>query len=274
MNHNVFIVSAQADQAVIDILVRRLRALKFKVRFDKSRNHTTPTPKDIRDANDAGTVLVAWSEAACDVASADSDWVHAMAHQARSRDGALVEVNLDGTKPDAPFTRDPKLSLAGLTARKNVAGLAELIRRLETRTGRSGLNEWLALKPKDTAARAVWKARYPDDPISRAGRPVRAEKPIQRSPGQPLNAAPPLNLKAPEQPEIDVAQDHLITGSIMLGILAMFAVAYFVRAEPMPEPTDRASAIPQYIFTCPNGERIMCPAETLGPTGPIIDDTE
>ena len=60
--YDVFLVSTLADRAKAELIVRRLRALKFKVRHDKKREHTTPTPRDYRDADNSQSVLVLWSK--------------------------------------------------------------------------------------------------------------------------------------------------------------------------------------------------------------------
>ena len=106
--YDVFLVSTLADRAKAELIVRRLRALKFKVRHDKKREHTTPTPRDYRDADNSQSVLVLWSKEACDTSKSDSDWVHAIAHHARSKDGVLLQVGLDKSVPDEPFANDKR----------------------------------------------------------------------------------------------------------------------------------------------------------------------
>ena len=64
--YNVFLANALADREKAELVVRRLRALKIKVRYDKKREHTTPTPRDYRDADNSQSVLVLWSKEACD----------------------------------------------------------------------------------------------------------------------------------------------------------------------------------------------------------------
>ena len=55
--YDVFLVNALADSEKAVLIVRRLRALKFKVRYDNKREHTTPTPKDYRDTDNSQTQL-------------------------------------------------------------------------------------------------------------------------------------------------------------------------------------------------------------------------
>ena len=51
--YDVFLASSLADSEKAQLIVRRLRALKFKVRYDKKREHTTPPPRDYRDADNS-----------------------------------------------------------------------------------------------------------------------------------------------------------------------------------------------------------------------------
>lgn len=180
MRYDVFLVSALEDSAMAETLVRRLKALKFKVRYDKKRTHTTSTPKDIKDANDSQSVIVLWSKAACDTTDADSDWVHAMAHQARSRKNVLVQIGLDETIPDEPFDADKRYMIEGLTARTLVDGYEELVEDLGARDGRKDLRDWLALKASDAEGKAAWKTSHPTDPLALADRPK--PKPAPKKP--------------------------------------------------------------------------------------------
>ena len=57
-----------------NLVVRRLRALKFKCWFDKKQTDTTFDQKDARNALNSQSMLVLWSENAV-----TSDWVRAAA---------------------------------------------------------------------------------------------------------------------------------------------------------------------------------------------------
>ena len=61
MAYDVMIASAMADKAKAELVAKRLRSLKFRVRYDAKREHTTPTTRDLNDANRSGAVLVLWS---------------------------------------------------------------------------------------------------------------------------------------------------------------------------------------------------------------------
>ena len=170
MAYDVMIASTMADKAKAELVAKRLRALKFKVRYDAKREHSTPTSRDLTDANKSGAVLVLWSKAACDTGSADSDWVHAIAHLARSRGGALVQAGLDATIPDDPFDKDERYKLVGMGPKRIPNGFYDLVDKLGADQGRSGLSDYLKIAAGDTAARAAWREAHPGDPIAQAGK--------------------------------------------------------------------------------------------------------
>jgi hypothetical protein len=169
MAFDVLLVSAMGDSKKATVLARRLRALKFRVRHDAKRTHTTPSARDLSDCNKATSVLVLWSAKACDSDGADSDWVHAMAHLARSRPGALVQADLDETVPDEPFDKDKRYDLAGLTARATPEGFKALCETLGEKDGREGLADWLSLSSGDEEGKAAWRAAHPNDPLAQSG---------------------------------------------------------------------------------------------------------
>jgi len=171
--YDIFLVSTQADREKADLLVRRLRALKFKVRHDKKREHTTPTPKDYRDADNSQAVLVLWSKQACDTSKSDSDWVHAIAHHARSKDGVLMQAGLDKSVPDEPFSGDTRYSLTGMGPRKLVNGYYDLVDELGRRDGRKDLREWIDLKTSDKEAKDAWKTVHPTLSLIHISEPTR-----------------------------------------------------------------------------------------------------
>ena len=47
MAYDVLLVAAIKDSDKATVIARRLRALKFRVRFDASRAHTTPSSRDL-----------------------------------------------------------------------------------------------------------------------------------------------------------------------------------------------------------------------------------
>ncbi|MEM0984876.1 MAG: TIR domain-containing protein [Pseudomonadota bacterium] len=176
MKYDVFLVSAQDDQALAELVVRRLRSLKFKVRYDRKRSHTTPAPRDTRDINNSQSVVVLWSEAACDAANAESDWVHAMAHTARARKDVLLQIGLDDTVPDDPFHLDERYMIKGMTSRTTPEDFYLFVEELEGRAGRRNLREWLMIPTKDRDAQDAWRNRHPGDPLSIKGDPVGVKK--------------------------------------------------------------------------------------------------
>ncbi len=277
MKYDVFLVSSLADRDTAEMLVRRLRALKFKVRYDKTREHTSPRPKDLKDVGDTRSIVVLWSKSSCNAAVNDGAWIYDLAHRAGSRKGALVQLCLDNSVPGEPFTSDEKIDISGLAPRKIVNGYYDFIDIISARNGRKGLRDWLKLKARDTAGKAIWKNQHPADPLSK----VKPKGYVSPAPdisndqhGKPLVLTPPVApVKVISRPILRPLTDHIETimlAGIGAGIALMFLAAYLVRAEP--EVIGVANSRPSYIFECPNGEKVMCPIGTLEP-GPIEDDT-
>lgn len=280
MRYDVFIVSAQADLDAADAIARRLRALKFKVRLDKKRDHVTATPKDIKDLNDAQSVMVLWSKAACDSDKPDSNWIYALAHQARSRNGVLIEAGLDKTVPDEPFDKGQRYLLSGLEPRKIDKPFLAMVDELGSRSGRHDLTDWLT---SDKAGKDKWKANHPNDPLALGSKPKAAAPTITAA--QPVTAArakkaPPLVMTPPavgSQKQAQSAQDDIISTLMLIaisaGIALLFLASYFMRSQPRVETIAIGNAGFSNVLICETGERLTCPTPILE-TGPIIDDTE
>ncbi len=289
MKYDVFLISALADSDKADLIVRRLRALKFKVRYDKKRAHTTPTPKDIRDANDSQSVITLWSKAACDTTQSDSDWVHAMAHQARSRPGVLLQAGLDKSVPDEPFDKDDRYKLAGLTAKTTVKPFYDLADELGRRDGRKDLSAWMKLKPRDKDGKEAWKASHPADPLALVAKPKTKPKPkaaaakpkakpiiddtadvviaataapaasVASKPIATRRKAPPLEITPPTFDHTDENDVGLLMlAAIGAGILAMLLFSLFNSSKP------GGAAI---------GNACVTASAPVLETGFIIDDT-
>lgn len=284
--YDVFLVSTLADREKADLIVRRLRALKFKVRHDKKREHTTPTPRDYRDADNSQSVLVLWSKEACDTSKSDSDWVHAIAHHARSKDGVLLQVGLDKSVPDEPFADDKRYSLTGMGPRKLVNGYYDLVDELGRRDGRANLRDWIDLKASDKEGKAIWIEAHPTDPLSQTKKPATKTKPATASPpaaraevaeaAKPVRKVPPLvvNPPKPRPPEeVDIGRIMLIlVGLVLAGMLVMSAALRTKAGLPATAVTGAA-----FVEQCPPGQM---PGYLLDETtprplepGPIIDDT-
>ena len=274
--YDVFLVNALADRDKADLIVRRLRALKFKVRHDKKREHTTPTPKDYRDADSAQSVLVLWSKDACDTDQQDSDWVHAIAHHARSKPGVLLQAGLDKSVPDEPFSDDKRYPLSGMGPRKLVSGYYDLVEELGRRDGRKNLREWIDLKTSDKDGKAAWKDRHPTDPLSQSPKPKTPKATPITAPATAATAAP-IAMTPPKVPKqtADVLGPYMLgaVGIVLVGMLIMSA-ALKTRAGLPAIASDPSS---QLVEQCPEGQM---PAYLLDQTrpplepGPIIDDTE
>ena len=280
--YDVFLASALADREKAELIVRRLRALKFKVRYDKKREHTTPTPKDYRDANNAGSVLILWSRNACDTSLPDSDWVHAIAHHARSKPGVLLQAALDASIPDEPFRDDPRFALSGMGPRKLVEGYYQLVGELGNRDGRTGLHDWLALKASDADGKAAWQAAHPEDPLSQTRKPkptpaATAPTPAPEPVAAEQQVIPPRTTAKLNPPLITPADEYTL-GRIMLlsvglVIVCMLLMSALMRSQPLP-----AIANASLAEQCPAGQvpdyLLETPTRPVLEPGPIIDDTE
>lgn len=286
--YDVFLVNALADREKADLIVRRLRALKFKVRYDKKREHTTPTPKDYRDADNAQTVLVLWSKDSCDTSQSDSDWVHAIAHHARSKDGVLLQVGLDKTVPDEPFSEDKRHALAGMGPRKLVNGYYDLVDELGRRDGRKDLREWIDLKASDKVGKDAWKENHPTDPLAQVPKPkTTAKAPVEAAPVAAAAAstttgqrapAPPLEMSPPTVPK----QTEDVLGPFMLAAVGVIIVLMLIMSATMRTsaglPAIAGAGSTALVAQCPEGQVPAYLLEEEAPRvlepGPIIDDTE
>ncbi|MEM7327369.1 MAG: hypothetical protein AAF437_01440 [Pseudomonadota bacterium] len=275
--YDVFLVSTLADRTKAELIVRRLRALKFKVRHDKKREHTTPTPKDYRDADNAQSVLVLWSKEACDTSKSDSDWVHAIAHHARSKDGVLLQVGLDKSVPDEPFANDKRYSLTGMGPRKLVNGYYDLVDELGRRDGRKDLRDWIDLPARDKDAKAAWKEAHPTDPLAQVKSPAAKPKSSAAPAAPPARKVPPLIINPPKptpQEPLDVGR--IILGAVALVILSMLVMSASMRSQTgLPATAGATGAL--LVDQCPPGQipGYLLDEETRPPLepGPIIDDT-
>lgn len=297
--YDVFLVSTLADREKAELIVRRLRALKFKVRYDKKREHTTPTPKDYRDADASQSVLVLWSKTACDTDQSDSDWVHAIAHHARSKDGVLLQAGLDKSTPDEPFNADKRYALSGMGPRKLVNGYFDLVDELGRRDGRKDLREWIEFKAGDKEAKEAWKTNHPTDPLSQVKKPAAkakaATKPAakatptpkaapktsaQKTTASPAKPAPKNRVKPPPlvmKPPVPPVAEPPDLGRAMLGAVAVVVLGMLVMSAALSTKSGLpATAGAVVLDQCPAGQmpaylldEVPAPLEP----GPIIDDT-
>lgn len=281
--YDVYLVNALADSEKADLVARRLRALKFKVRYNKKREHTTPTQKDYRDADASQSVLVLWSKAACDTTKSDSDWVHAIAHHARSRDGVLLQVGLDKTVPDEPFSDDKRYALTGMGPRKLVNGYYDLVEELGRRDGRKDLRDWIDLKSTDKDGKTAWQNAHPTDPLSQAPtvKKTPSKAPVAAVAASPVVAPPltkPTPINPPKVPE--PVRDQI--GTIMLGAVSVIILGMLIMSAALRTsqglPATAGSGVITLEDQCPAGQvpayLLEDPAPAVLEPGPIIDDTE
>lgn len=287
MAYDVFLVSAPEDMDMANLVARRLRAMKFKVRFDKNRKDETFDDKDARDALKAQSMLVLWSEHAV-----KSDWVRAAASVGHSRPGVLVQVGLDETIPYEPFRLDKRYDLAGFTSRTNVEGWYQTVEELGRRDGRKNLRQWMDIPSKDEEARTVWLGRHPTDPLAMNALALRDKKstvapaPAAGASGAAVLAASAIGASRPASAsQMDKPFASLVTAPgedegafsfipllIMLGIGLLFLFGWLNASKPLP----RAGFVPtQLAATCPAGlvPRSLIASETLE-TGQIQNDTD
>lgn len=191
MAYDVFLVTVPEDFDMAKLVARRLRSLKFTVRFNqKQTEDDTFDARDARDAGKSDAMLVLWSENAV-----RNDWVRAAAAVGNSRDGMLVHAAIDKTIPYEPYRKAKRVSLEGFTSRKTPEGFYKLIDALAERTGRSDLREWMKLGSKEDEAREAWLDAHPNDPLAEAARKKR-EKDLGTKPEPAVEAAGAATLAA------------------------------------------------------------------------------
>lgn len=255
--YDVFLVSSRADRDKAEMIVRRLRALKFKVRYDKKREHAAPTPRDLRDASNSGAVLVLWSKAAIDTADVDHDWVNALSKHAGQTPDLLMHATLDGTRPD---TAGELYALSGLGPRKLVEGYIQLAEELGRREGREDLRDWLKLKASDKDAREVWKETHPGDPLSQTPKskaktpppaaPVVTSAMVKPAVIPPVTAATTLNPpKAPIHGDEDMERVMLLAVALVLALMLLMSALMGSRQITMP-----AIGNATFVEQCPPGQ--------------------
>lgn len=287
MAYDVFLVYAPEDMDMASLVARRLRALKFKVRFNKKGEDSTFDDKDARDALKSQSMLVLWSENAV-----KSDWVRAAASIGHSRPGMLVQTGLDDTIPYEPFRLDRRYELAGFTSRTNVEGWYQTVQELGRRDGRVDLRQWIDIPTKDEDTKTEWLTAHPTDPLALHAKALRDKKlgikPAQSAAatgaaalaasaietGRPAPApvmAAPLSSTATAHTEDDDGFGWMIP-LLLLGIALLFLFSWLNRSQALP---NAGLVTNQLVKTCPAGTmpRNIFASETLEP-GPIVDDTD
>lgn len=294
MSHDVFLVSAVADRDIARLVARRLRSLKFKVAFNQNQADETFDPKDARDATNAQSILVLWSENAV-----KSDWVRAAASIGNSRPGTLLQAAIDKTIPYEPFRQEKRISIEGMTSRKLPEGFFRIVEELGRRGGRTDLREWMGFGAKDEDERAAWLAAHPNDPLAVDARKKREKdlgiKPAPareaigaaalaaaslRSNGtkSPAPAAAPQPLPtAVRNPLADIGVGWGTIAAVSAAIVGMLVLAWVFRSDSSPQ----LAASMQQTAIANARMPVVCPAGTVPrsvlnvlETGPIIDDTQ
>ena len=207
MAYDVFVVSALEDRDMANLVVRRLRALKFKCWFDKKQTDTTFDQKDARNALNSQSMLVLWSENAV-----KSDWVRAAASVGNSRSGVLVETALDDVIPYEPFSINKRYNLAGMTTRTTVEGFYEVVEELGRRDGRVDLRDWLMLGKNDETEKLAWIDNHPSDPLAIAEMKKR-EKDLGAKPAPSKEAAGAAALAASTMKASASANENTVPAS-------------------------------------------------------------
>ena len=284
MTHDILIISDPDDKSASDMIARRLRALKFKVRNNRAPTKAQPTAKDLAEVTTARAVLALWSETSTDASRAQSAWLSAMVQAAAAEGNMATHARLDDTAPHPDFTANLIHDLQGLTGRKLVPAFSDLVELLGASVSRPGLNEWLALDASDKKGREGWLGAHPNDPLNgtvksdTAAPPEPEPTPPAPTAVQPRVVIPPpihaqLNPKRFDPSKQPPAGGELLLAGACLGILLMFVAAFFVRSEPF-SATSADPIMPPFAAPCrDNPDDPRC-REPLQPTGPIIDDTQ
>lgn len=291
MKYDVFLVSASEDLDKADQVARRLRALKFKVRFDKKRAHSAATPKDIADLETSICTLILWSKAGVDPDKDTSAWIYQIGAMAKDGETMLIQAALDRAIPRMPFEDDSRNSLFGLAPRKLNRGFNIIAGLIGDATDRPDLKDWLGLTTQQKDEKEAWKTAHPDDPLSQLPKPkarAKAKPTPTAATSMPLAEVteksrllrpkpPPLKLNPPVPPTYtphEITTGQIMIGCISAGIALMLVVSYFVQSRSATLPAV-GNAGPFLAQPCPAGE---VPADMLVPPplahGEIIDDTE
>ena len=288
MAYDVFLVYAPQDMDFASLVARRLRALKFKVRFNKKGEDPTFDDKDARDALKSQSMLVLWSENAV-----QSDWVRAAASIGHSRPGMLVQTGMDDTIPYEPFRTDTRYELAGFTSRTNVEGWYQTIEELGRRDGRINLRAWTDIPTKDEDAKTDWLERHPTDPLALHAKALRDKKlgiapaPAAAAVGAAALAASAIDTRKPAPAPMTSANLSETASPVMaaedddgigwliplllLGIAALFFFAWLNKTQTYS--SGNAVSVTQLVASCPVGSvpRDLLASEVLE-AGPVIND--
>lgn len=284
MAYDVFVVYASEDKDMAALVTRRLRALKFKVRFNKRGEDPTFDDKDARDALKSQSMLVLWSENAL-----KSDWVRAAASIGHSRPGTLVQTGIDTAIPYEPFQLDKRYDLAGFTSRTTVEGWYQTVEELGRRDGRRNLRAWINIPAGDEDAKTSWLDAHPTDPLALHAIALRNKKLGITPAAAPAAASASAAALAASAIGSGSASTHSSASStatiweeedsgagwliplIMLGIAAMLLFGWWNRSAALAKTA--SASVTQLVATCPAG---MIPANVLGQatleTGPVIVD--
>ncbi len=262
MAYDVFLVYAPEDMDMANLVARRLRALKFKVRFNKKGEDSTFDDKDARDALKSQSMLAIWSENAV-----KSDWVRAAVSIGHSRPGMLIQTVLDETIPYEPFRLDRRNELAGFTSRTNVEGWYQTVIELGRRDGRVDLREWIDIPSKDENGKSAWLEAHPTDPLALHAKMLRDRKlgikpaPAAAAAGAAALAASAIDTgrTSPKPPTaaVAVADDEGGFGwmipLLLLGIGLLFLFAWLNKSAPLSSSVATvavcpAGTAPAYLF--------------------------
>ncbi len=293
---DVFLAYAPGDQEMAALVARRLRALKFKVRFSTRGEDPAFDDKDARDALRSQSMLVLWSEDAV-----KSDWVRAAASVGQTRVGMLVEASLDKAVPQEPFRSHKRFDLSGFTARRNVEGWYQTIEELGRRDGRRHLRAWIDIPARDEDAKTEWLAAHPTDPLAlhaetlrekkRGAKPSRAAAAAgaaaltstaigqNRAAPAPVSARPQANgtkaAMAPPRPSEAADWSVWLVPLVLAGIAGFFLLSWQNSSRPLPGLPALANGTFAHAASCPAG---TVPASLIAPpileTGPVVNDTE
>ncbi|MEL6828947.1 MAG: hypothetical protein AAFO63_02310 [Pseudomonadota bacterium] len=283
MTHDILIISDPEDKSASDMVARRLRALKFRVRNNRAPNKAEPTAKDIAEVENARAVLALWTKPSTNEARPQAIWMMAMVRGAHAADRTLVHARRGPITPHSDIAAIPIYDLKGLTGRKLVPGFVDVVELLGAAVSRTGLKDWLDLDADNLDGQAAWLANHPNDPLT-GKEIVRSEPPAEVAAAEPVAVKPPrvvipppvnatLKPKRFDPSKQPPAGGELLLAGVGLGIIILFVVAFVVRSQPLETPGPE-TVMPPFAAPCRDNPDDPACRQTLQPSGEIIDDTE
>ncbi len=282
MGFDVFLTYAPEDSDMASLITRRLKALRFKVRFNKKGEQSVFDEKHTRDVINSATMLVIWSEHAL-----TSDWVRAAASIGHASDMGLFHSVVDNALPYEPFHQTKPFDLKRFTSRRTVQDWYGTVEALGEHIDRTDLRTWMEIPKTDEDAKTDWLQAHPEAPLAihaitqrdtqlgiaiAASKGNKATKVASASAiGKPKRAAP-IALRSEQAnlaTETEKAVQKWLVPAVSIGALGLFIAGWAFRSKPLIAPPPAAGIL------CPVGEIPVCRAPAdLSTSDPSGDNTE